>query len=270
MTVAFDVPAAVGGESPVTVTCAPAPGTPFALGAATVTCVAQDAANRRAECSFRVSVTQPRLTATRFLAFGDSLTAGAVSHAPTLLLLDLPDSYPFKLHRSLVTRYQSQAPVVLNDGFGGEVAATGGRARLPGSLDVNRPDILLLMEGTNDLLGRESGAAAALVALEDMVRLAKGRRVRVLLATIPPQRAGGLRHRDAVAALIPSFNDSIRQLATREGLTIVDVYDALKDRLDLIGVDDLHPTPQGYDVMAATFLNTIRAALEESRTTAVP
>ena len=43
----------------------------------------------------------------------------------------------------------------------------------------------------------------------------------------------------------------------------LDVIKALENRLDLIGVDDLHPTPQGYDLIAATFFETIRATLEE-------
>jgi lysophospholipase L1-like esterase len=90
----------------------------------------------------------------------------------------------------------------------------------------------------------------------------------VFLATIPPQRAGGARHRDRVAAMIPGFNESIRQIASREAVTLVDVYNALKDRLDLIGVDDLHPTPQGYDVIASTYFDTIRTTLEERRMSA--
>ena len=43
----------------------------------------------------------------------------------------------------------------------------------------------------------------------------------------------------------------------------MDVFEALENRLDLIGVDDLHPTPQGYDLIAATFFDVIRATLEE-------
>jgi lysophospholipase L1-like esterase len=58
-------------------------------------------------------------------------------------------------------------------------------------------------------------------------------------------------------------------MAARERVPVVDVYNALKDRMDLIGIDDLHPTPEGYDVIAATFFEAIRANLEEPRTTTV-
>jgi lysophospholipase L1-like esterase len=261
----YAVPSAVGGSQPVTVSCAPASGSPFAVGSTTVTCSAQDSANRRTECSFMIRVTRPVLTSARFLAFGDSLTWGVTSPSPTLLLLGGgPDSYPGKLQSLLVARYQSQTPEVLNDGIGGETTV-GGRQRLPASLDQHRPGALLLMEGTNDLLAGDAGANAALTGLEEMVRTAKARGVRVFLATVPPQRAGGARHRDRVAAMIPAFNDSIRQIAAREAVTLVDVYNALKDRLDLIGVDDLHPTDQGYDVIASTYFETIKTTLEERR-----
>jgi lysophospholipase L1-like esterase len=241
-------------------------GAPFPVGATTVTCTAQDAATNRSECSFGVSVTQPRLVATRFLAFGDSLTWGVTSPSATMLLLGGgPDSYPSELQSLLVARYQSQIPEVLNDGIGGETTV-GGLPRLPASLDQHRPGTLLLMEGTNDLLDGTAGANNALVRLEEMVRLSKARGVRVFLATVPPQRAGGVRNRDRVAAMIPGFNESIRQIAVREAVTLVDVYNALKDRLDLIGVDDLHPTAQGYDVIASTYFEAIRTTLEERRT----
>jgi lysophospholipase L1-like esterase len=64
--------------------------------------------------------------------------------------------------------------------------------------------------------------------------------------------------------MIPGFNDSIRQIAARQGVPLVDVYRALENRMDLIGVDDLHPTPQGYDLIAMTFFDVIRATLEEN------
>jgi lysophospholipase L1-like esterase len=84
---------------------------------------------------------------------------------------------------------------------------------------------------------------------------------------VPPQRAGGLRRRDQVAALIPSFNDRIRALASAEGVVLVDVYAGMKDNLNLIGVDDLHPTEMGYSVIADVFYNAITAAYELPNTT---
>ena len=44
---------------------------------------------------------------------------------------------------------------------------------------------------------------------------------------------------------------------------------ALENRLDLIGVDDPHPTPQGYTLIAATFFDVIKATLEENQPGAI-
>ncbi len=96
----------------------------------------------------------PRLSATRFLAFGDSLTAGVLSPAVTLLIVSPPDSYPFGLQSRLVSRYRQQTPVVLNEGNPGELASGTGVQRFRSVLLQNRPEVVLLMEGTNDLLDR--------------------------------------------------------------------------------------------------------------------
>ena len=261
--VSFDAPQTVGGAAPVTTTCNPASGAEFAVGNTTVTCEARDSGNRQASCSFTVQVqAPPRLTATRFLAFGDSLTYGVISASVTLLVASVPDSYPFVLQDRLVARYRQQTPVVLNEGNPGELAAQTGVQRFRSVLLAHRPDVVLLMEGTNDLLFGQTGANNAVDALRAMIREAKSQNVRIVLSTVPPQRPGGARRRDAVVALIPGFNDRIRGLASAENIPLIDVYDGMKDDLTLIGVDDLHPTVRGYDVMADIYYNAIRMQFE--------
>ncbi len=207
----------------------------------------------------------PRLRFTRFLTFGDSLTFGAVSQAPSILaFIGGPDSYPFKLQSLLAGRYATQSIVMENSGVGAELASVGGQARLPTELSTHQPEVLLLMEGTNDLfVYLEAGVPIGIAALDRMVTEARNRGVRVMLATIPPQRAGGVRNRDRVAAIIPGFNDEVRALAARHSVPVVDVFSAIQPDLQhLIGVDDLHPTPQGYDVITKTFFDAIRVNFE--------
>jgi lysophospholipase L1-like esterase len=134
---------------------------------------------------------------------------------------------------------------------------------------THRPNVVLLMEGTNDLIDPDParGGDRALDALRRMVQEAKSQNVAVVLATIPPQRPGGLRGRDAVARVIPGFNDRIRSLASAEGVVVADVFEAMKDDLSLLGLDDLHPTDRGYDVMAGVFFDAIRASFEEPAAT---
>ena len=267
VTVTFNQPVSSGGSVPVTITCSAPSGSTFAVGTSTVNCQAQDSRSQSASCAFSVSVQgPPRLTNTRFLAFGDSLTAGVISPALMLLIVSPPESYPFQLQSRLTARYRLQTPVVLNEGNPGELASGTGVQRFRGVLMQTRPEVVLLMEGTNDLLVGAAGPDAALNALRAMVLEAKSQRVMVALATIPPQRSGGLRHRDVVAAAIPGFNDRIRALASAEGAVLVDVYNGMKDDMSLIGIDDLHPTPRGYDVMAGVYFDAIRGAYEVRQT----
>jgi lysophospholipase L1-like esterase len=248
--VVFPDPQATGGVHPLSVSCSPASGTAFPIGTTTVVCNVVDAASQAFPCSFTVRVLgPPRVSATRYLAFGDSITEGSAF-----------DSYPSRLRPKLATRYPTQNLVVVNDGIAGETAAGGGRQRFAGQLDAIRPEAVLLMEGSNDLLGGTAGAAAAIDALTNMVRTARGRGIIVFLATIPPQRLGG--PRDAVARLVPGYNNDVIALAQREGATLVDVYTAMGGNASLIGPDDLHPTSAGIEVIAQTFYNVIQQTLE--------
>jgi lysophospholipase L1-like esterase len=175
-----------------------------------------------------------------------------------------PEAYPNQLEQLLRTRYRLQESYVYNEGVGGERVDPGGLARMPSALRAHPTQVMLLMEGTNDLSDLEAGAARAIDGLDRMVVDALGRGYKVMLATIPPQRAGGAHvpPRDAVAHRIPGFNDQIRAIAANRQVPLVDVYDAFKDKLYLIGVDDLHPTTEGYQVMAQTFFDAIRKEYE--------
>jgi lysophospholipase L1-like esterase len=253
-------PTTGGGRPPVGFTCTPPSGSAFAVGTTTVNCAATDAAAQSATCAFQVTITAaPRLSLTTFLAFGDSLTEGKVSVGLTLLA-GPPESYPSKLQIQLAGRYRNQTIVVVNAGVSGEQAVEGAR-RLPGVLGSFRPEVLLLMEGTNDLFHwRDEGIPRAIPALESMIREARGRGVHVLLATVPPQRTGGAR--DDVAQLVPALNREVRALASREGVPLVDVFAAMDGQPHLIGSDELHMTEQGYEFMAGVFLEAIKTTLE--------
>jgi lysophospholipase L1-like esterase len=272
--VTFDPPTVQGGAAPVAMSCTPASGGEFPIGTSSVTCTATDARSQAASCSFTVTVTPaPRLTVTRILAFGDSLTAGTTSPAPAAFR-GPSHSYPFKLGDLINRRYTQQSIEVENGGFGGETASriddsrSWGIARLPGYLATFRPQVVLLMEGSNDLFySHEVGISRGIAALDEMVRDARARGAIVVLATIPPQRAGGLRNRDRVAALIPRFNEQVRAVAARQGAVLVDVYAAIAPDLQrLLGIDDLHLTEAGYQVVAQLFFDAIRSALESQPT----
>lgn len=260
-------PTAQGGATPVAVAC-DAPET-FPVGTTKVTCTATDSLQQTGTCSFTIAVTvPPKLTKTKFLAFGDSLTYGVVSDPVTLRLMGTPDSYPSQLQGLFLQRYPTQTIFVENAGIPGEVATTDGQFRLTQEIYAKRPEVVLLMEGTNDLNGYSPNTVAR--TLDDMTRDSFQRGVIVFLATLPPARPG---RRPLQAVQIPILNELIKGIASKyqaNNVHLVDVYAPLAADMSLIGKDDLHPTVQGYQVMAKTWFDAIAAALEEKPSTTQP
>jgi lysophospholipase L1-like esterase len=125
--------------------------------------------------------------------------------------------------------------------------------------------VVILMEGTNDLLSGQIGVERGIDALRAMILEAKGQNIRVLLSTIIPQRANGFRvpPRDPFAALVPPFNDGVRALATEQNVPLVDMFAVFDADMSLIGIDDVHPTVRGFGVMADTFFEAIQKHFEE-------
>jgi lysophospholipase L1-like esterase len=102
------------------------------------------------------------------LAFGDSLTHGTGAGDS--------ESYPAVLS-ALIGRK------VVNTGIPGEVSAAGVQ-RLPDLLDQERPALLILCHGGNDLLTHTNHQMIA-DNLRSMIRMARERGVSVLLVAVP-------------------------------------------------------------------------------------
>lgn len=122
-------------------------------------------------------------------------------------------------------------------------------------------EVLLLIDGTNDMLGDQSpGAITSTVeALQNMIGQARGRGMTVYVATLPPLRQSAAVSSGAVAA-IPVLNERIKTLAAPPGVNLVDLYAAVP--VGQIGSDGKHPTQQGNETIATTFFNAIVATLE--------
>lgn len=271
--VAYTVPSAEGGQSPVTVTCTPESGTMFSIGQTSVECSAKDSLARTASCAFPVTVTRiPSLSKTRFLAFGDSITGGEVTvpvssgrgFGASFKLVQVPSAaYPTVLAVQLMARYRAQEDniAVANYGVGGEKAVNA-RDRFFAALNTVRPDVVLLMEGTNDIaLGEDGAASGAAREISVMVGEARRRGMPVFLATLPPGRPGGTK--SIAPLLLTDYNNRMRAVAASGGATLVDINAALAtDVFRYMGVDGLHPNELGYAKIAETFFTAIRAAFE--------
>jgi lysophospholipase L1-like esterase len=271
--VTYSLPAASGGTPPYTVSCNPPSGTSIGIGTSSVTCNVSDAGGRAAVCSFNVTVSRPpRLRLSRFLAFGDSLTEGVTNETATFRIVDIPGSYPTQLDGLLRAYFRGQSLAVLNDGRAGELItgasqhSPGAQKRLPISIDTNRPEVLLLLEGTNDVRTVTSDPDVleeAVDGMRKMVELGHARGLRVFLATIPPLSTTGSRAStpEAVAA-VPVFNSQLRTLAASTGVTLVDVYGLIDARPDLKSTDGLHLNTRGYGAVAELFFDAIKRELE--------
>lgn len=263
-TVSFPPPEVAGGEVPVSVRCSPASGSRFPVGTTQVRCSASDHLGQTASCAFaQVVLRPPMLGVTRILAFGDSLTAGVVSApVPGVPGQLVPHaSYPRQLEQRLATAYPAQRIRVVNEGLPGEEAAEA-LPRLRAALAAHRPEVVFLMEGTNDLALPTATGDAALRAIEMMLGAVQAVGAEPVLATIPPLRPIG--GRALTSARVGPYNSRLRELAAARGVPLVDVHAVLtrgtcaggpSSELSCIGADDLHPTVQGYALMADAFFD---------------
>ena len=107
-------------------------------------------------------------------------------------------AYPTVLLKTLRGRYPSQASSmdVFNYGLGGEKVINA-RNRFFSALNASRPEVLLLMEGANDIPGGEDGAASG-AASEIRIMASRKRSCAACACSSRrrrPPRPGGNRHR---------------------------------------------------------------------------
>lgn len=264
----FDAPTPTGGRAPYNVQCQPGSASTFAIGETTVTCTATDADMKQASCGFgvtvRVSQTFPK---TKFMAFGDSITAGTISLAP-LVMLDGPETYPFKLEQMLRERYPAQAFLVTNRGEGGENTRKA-LLRAPGVLEEDKPEVMLLLDGVNAswLLSTSEQTSN----LRGIIRAAQQRGADVIIATVMPVTPEweADKHVGANAA-IRALNPRIFQLAAEHNIApVVDLFSLFDTNMHLIGRDGIHPTAEGQTRIAEAFRDEILRRYAGSSTTSL-
>ena len=288
LAVTFNAPTVTGGLAPIAPpACTPASGSTFGQGTTNVSCTAVDAAQKSGSCTFTVTVNYPpRLTVTRFIAFGDSMTWGEDGQYSTttsikgrlwhkFVQLAYADTYPGALQIDLVGRYALQSPTVYNDGAPGEALVdptAPALARFKANLAVGTGayDAVLIMEGANDLMREDATLYPAMISqLSQMIDFARGVGVKPYLATLPPENPNGSVpiDRGRGAPLVPDFDNLIRTLTASKGVPLVDVYQAFNGNLSLVGPDGLHLTADGYHLVAQTFLTSIEQTLEAPTST---
>jgi lysophospholipase L1-like esterase len=209
----------------------------------------------------------PRLSRTRFLAFGDSFTAGEVTNPATStqpigkLVIVPAASYPSVLQSRLWATYTNQASLIsVTNGGEPSERILDGLQRFPGIYDAIRPEVVLIMEGVNGLPGVGPDISTGVMRI--MVQYAKAGNSRVFVGSMIPQIASRPRGTTPVSELL-AYNRTLQLMSEQEGVVFVDLYNAmLPDAASLIGSDGLHPNEAGYRFIAQMFLEAIRRELE--------
>ncbi len=210
--------------------------------------------------------------ATRFLAFGDSITFGTESSFDGGFLFDpCPGcSYPEQLDAGLEASYPVQDFAVGNFGQPGEQTGQAvSSGRFASTIAAQRPQGLLLLEGINDLnSGRSIGEVVG--SLQQMVEIARLHNATVLISTMfqtcVSVQPGTGQVRQNSADRIVAFNNALTAMAAgRQNVYVVNLYGAFGDNcgpdggVNLLGADGLHPTVNGYAAMATAFRAAIAA-----------
>lgn len=167
----------------------------------------------------------------RLLAFGDSLTRGTGAAEG--------QSYPSHLARLLGRE-------VVNAGVPGEVSTQGLR-RLPAVLDAEKPDLLLLCHGGNDIL-RSLDKTRLGENLQQMIDLARARDIPVVLIAVP-QRSLLLRAEPLYQALADDNSVPLQE----------DIVADVLGQADLRS-DRIHPNGLGYQRLAEAVRDLLREA----------
>jgi acyl-CoA thioesterase I len=162
------------------------------------------------------------------LCFGDSLTFGTGAEPG--------QSYPDVLPR-LINR-----PVV-NAGIPGETSGEA-LARLPGELDRVQPRLLILCTGANDIL-RHMDLKQAAGNLREMVKLARGRGIEVVLIGVPHWEVG-LQPTPFYGAVAQELNVPLENR----------VFAKVLARSELKG-DEIHPNAAGYRKVAEAVVSLL-------------
>jgi len=198
---------------------------------------------------FLSSFLSSTLVATRFSAFGDSITYGVMYRT----------WYPDKGYvprLDTLVKDLSAAFHVINRGIPGEKTFEG-LARIESEITTYRAKYMFLMEGTNDVSGGVPSQVAAF-NMGEMIKKCFQNGAYPLLGTVIPRAdsiwEGSIRENTLL------LNDLLRDLASEEKISLTDHYEAFMVHptgyLDLFS-DGAHPNEAGYQKIAESWFQSL-------------
>lgn len=215
------------------------------------------------------------------IAFGDSITWGANASDNTTTtyqsILPLSDhlpgpgdnTYPGDLGRALQR-------TVYDYGYPGQTTQTD-LPRLQNVLSQVQPKTILLMEGTNDIIGGRA-VSDALSGLQTEVNTIIAAKVTVVLLTTTPTCYPADNQYYSRNNLIEQYDAGVRQIATSSYVRLVDIDQAWQQSgkcADLTvrrdGSNDyIHPNDAGNTLIAQTVAAVINLFLGIDRSSGIP
>jgi lysophospholipase L1-like esterase len=180
------------------------------------------------------------------LAFGDSITAGDRSTV---------GGYPHILGWML--NNGGRPSLVINKGISGEDTPAGAK-RFASVLASFPADLVLIMEGTNDIL-HGIGVEETRQNLQKMIDISRARGVTPILSTLTPSNRA-----ISEALILHVWNPMISSLARRNRVKLIDPYTTMLTNWSASNVDGLHPNDFGYITIATTWYSTIRPLISSS------
>jgi lysophospholipase L1-like esterase len=224
----------------------------------------------------------------RIMPLGDSITLGAEAQ-PTPINNYAGYRYPLysQLLASLLSFHfvgslaqGTNFPEINHEGHGGWTIEMI-RESIDSWLDQSKPDLVLLMAGTNDMWQarfRSNNVAVSIAALDDLVREISKHSpgIRVIVAQIPPLDSGAVLLASFGSTLVDpnidygaevdTFNSQIPGIVAKEqadglNVTMVDMHSALNLATDFDG-SGVHPDDAGYIKIANVWYRGIKAVFQ--------
>jgi len=187
-----------------------------------------------------------------YSAFGDSITNGVIYNP------DRNDSAGYRGPLQQMLRGFFRVGDVLNAGVDGE-STVDGLARIGSAVRSQGANVVLIMEGTNDIVNNIDVNTVS-VNLRRMVQRSyeESPAIVPLLAQIPPELDpgpagfdGGYNNR------IDELNALLADVAAQEGAVLVDLNTPIDGHPEYMS-DHLHPSAAGYQVMAEQWFDAIK------------
>jgi lysophospholipase L1-like esterase len=199
----------------------------------------------------------PSLDENKYICFGDSITYGYMNRLPT------PEAgYPLRLEALLNENFGPS--VAINEGIGGE-STIGGLSRIDSVIMTDAARYILIMEGTNDVLGLHQPIEISVFNLREMIRKCLEAGAFPTLATIIPRRDFLYETTRIIRERHLSLVEQIREIPADFPVSFVDQYEIFLTYpesdgglFSLLSNDYKHPSEKGYQVMAEAWFNEIK------------